>query len=231
MYAIAKRSIDILVSGALLICLAPVFAIVAIILRFTGEREVFYVQRRVGFRRQYFHIYKFATMLKNSPYMGSGSITLRNDPRVTKVGKILRETKINELPQLLNVLQGDLTLIGPRPFVDETFTAYPEHVQQRIYDCRPGLTGLGSIVYRDEEAIISASELAPSICYRELIAPHKGELELWYQAHRSLGVDFLILVLTALAVAKPGTRDLVYRVFTDLPRPHDATNPKTRCAN
>ena len=219
MYGIVKRCVDVLVATVLLFCLAPLFVVVSIVLRFTGEGEVFYLQQRIGYRNQYFHILKFATMVKNSLQMGSGSITLRDDPRVTKVGKFLRMTKINELPQLFNVLLGQMTLVGPRPFVDDTFAAYPEHVRERIYDCMPGLAGMGSIVYRDEEAIISASNLPPDVCYREVISPHKGELELWYQDHRSLMVDFTILCLTVLTVAVPGTADLVYRVFKGVPRP------------
>ena len=128
-------------------------------------------------------------------------------------------SKVNELPQLFNVLLGHMTLVGPRPFVDATFDAYPSHVQERIYDITPGLTGAGSIVYRDEEEIISNSELPPAQCYRELIAPHKGELELWYQDNRSLWVDLKLIVLTVASVLVPESRNLLYRSFPKAPRP------------
>ena len=219
MYCFVKRIVDIVFSIGLIALVSPLLIGVMIVLRFTGEREVFYLQNRIGLKTRYFNIYKFATMLKESPNIGTGTITLRNDPRVTAVGKYLRMSKVNELPQLFNVLLGDMTLVGPRPFVDETFAAYPAHVRERIYDITPGLTGAGSIVYRDEEEIISSSELPPAQCYRELIAPHKGELELWYQDHRSLGVDLIILVLTGLSVLIPDARNLLYRLFPTAPRP------------
>lgn len=219
MYLIAKRIIDVVFSVALIVLVSPLLAGVMVVLRFTGEREVFYLQKRIGYKNKNFNIYKFATMLKDSPNIGTGTITLRNDPRVTAVGKYLRMSKINELPQLFNVLLGDMTLVGPRPFVDDTFAAYPPHVQQRIYDITPGLTGVGSIVYRDEEEIISNSDLPPAQCYRELIAPHKGELELWYQEHRSLLVDCKLLLLTLISVIAPDARSLLYRWFPTAPRP------------
>ena len=219
MYQLIKRGADILLAGTLIIIISPLLILITLVLRFTGEREVFYLQKRIGFKNKYFNIYKFATMLKNSPNMGTKSITLRNDPRVTAVGRFLRMAKLNELPQLFNILLGDMTLVGPRPFVDATFAAYPEHVQQRVYDCRPGLTGAGSVVYRDEEEIISNSELPPAECYRQVIAPHKGELELWYQANHSLLVDFKLLLLTGLCVISPKSNELLYKFFPTAPRP------------
>lgn len=219
MYRFVKRTIDIVFSIGLIVLISPLLIGVMIILRFTGEREVFYSQKRIGKKNKYFQIYKFATMLKESPNIGTGTITLRNDPRVTAVGKYLRMSKLNELPQLFNVLFGHMTLVGPRPFVDATFDAYPPHVQERIYDITPGLTGAGSIVYRDEEEIISNSELPPAQCYRELIAPHKGELELWYQDNRSLWADLKLIVLTLATVLIPESRNLIYRSFPTAPRP------------
>lgn len=221
MYAFVKRIVDIIFALILILLLSPLLLAVTVILRFTGEHEVFYLQNRIGHKNKPFKIFKFATMLKASPTMGTKSITLRNDPRVTSVGKYLRMAKINELPQLFNVLLGHMTLVGPRPFVDDTFAAYPEHVQQRIYDCNPGLTGTGSIIYRDEEEIISSSELPPAVCYRTVIAPHKGELELWYQDNRSLLVDFFLLILTTLSIVYPKAGDLLYVWFPSAPRPGD----------
>ena len=214
-----KRLVDIAFSLGLIVALSPLLIIVIVILRFTGEREVFYFQKRIGHNNKYFNIFKFATMLKDSPNIGTGTITLRNDPRVTTVGKYLRMSKVNELPQLFNVLFGQMTLVGPRPFVDATFAAYPQHVQDKIYDITPGLTGTGSIAYRDEEEIISNSDLPPAQCYEEQIAPHKGELELWYQTNRSLWLDFKLLLLTGLSVLMPGKRSLLYSVCPTAPRP------------
>lgn len=220
MYSIVKRIIDIVFSLSLIILISPMLLLVMLVLRFTGEREVFYFQKRIGLKNEYFNIFKFATMLKDSPNMGTGTITLRNDPRVTPMGKFLRMSKINELPQLFNVLLGHMSLVGPRPFVDATFDAYPDHIQKKIYDITPGLTGTGSIAYRDEEEIISNSDLPPAQCYREIIAPHKGELELWYQDNRSLWVDFKVLVVTALSILMPSNRSLLYQFFPSAPKPN-----------
>ena len=124
MYSFLKRALDITISLITLLVLIPVFIPIIIVLKFSGEGEVFYFQERIGINNTKFKIWKFATMLKNSMNMGSGSITLRNDPRVTKVGVFLRKTKINELPQIINILFGDISLVGPRPLVEKTFKAY-----------------------------------------------------------------------------------------------------------
>ncbi len=217
MYKFIKRLIDILVSLTVLILLLPLLLPIVIALKLTAEGEVFYFQKRIGLKNEYFDIWKFATMLKNSPNMGTGSLTLRNDPRVTPVGKYLRITKINELPQVINVLKGDMTLVGPRPQMKVDFEAFPEDIQKVIYDVPPGITGIGSIVFRDEEKIISDSELSPRECYVQLIAPYKGELEIWYQKNRSLYTDFMIIFLTAWAILFSKS-ELHFKVFKDLPK-------------
>ena len=187
MYNFFKRLLDIAVSFLTLIILLPVFIPIIIILRLSAEGEVFYFQERYGIHNSRFQIWKFATMLKNSMNIGTGSITLQNDPRVTKIGSFLRKTKINELPQIINILKGDISLVGPRPLVKKTFSAYNKEIQSKIYDVKPGLTGIGSIIFRDEESIISAvKDEDPHDFYKRVIAPYKGELEMWYQAKRSL---------------------------------------------
>src|SRR5690606_21086740 len=110
-----QRFFDIVLASAALLVLAPLLLPITLILRFTGEGEVFYVQQRVGKNREFFGLYKFATMLKNSPNMSTGTVTVKDDPRVLPVGRFLRKTKLNELPQLFNVLKGDMSIIGPRP--------------------------------------------------------------------------------------------------------------------
>jgi lipopolysaccharide/colanic/teichoic acid biosynthesis glycosyltransferase len=190
---------------------------IAIILRLTGEGYVFYYQKRIGYQNTYFNIIKFATMLKNSPNMGTGSITLRNDPRLLPMGKFLRKSKINELPQLLNVLKGDMSLVGPRPLVDKTFTAYPDILRYKVYDSIPGITGIGSVVFRDEEALISAATVPPHEFYEQYIAPYKGSLEIWYNERKSVGVDTKILFLTAWTIIFPSSK-LVNSFFPDLPK-------------
>jgi lipopolysaccharide/colanic/teichoic acid biosynthesis glycosyltransferase len=200
-----------------LLLLTPLLLPIVIILRFTGEGYVFYYQRRIGYRNKYFDIIKFATMLKNSPNMGTGSITLRNDPRLLPLGKFLRKTKINELPQIINVLKGDMSWVGPRPLVDKTFNAYPETIRNKVYDSKPGITGIGSIVFRDEEKLISESGMPPHEFYELVVAPYKGELEIWYNKHKSFWVDSLIAVLTVWVILFPKS-DLMHKVFKDLPK-------------
>ena len=217
MYNFLKRLLDIIVSLITLIVLMPIFIPVIIILRFSAEGEVFYFQERYGIKNSKFQIWKFATMLKNSMNMGSGSITLRDDPRVTKIGSFLRKTKINELPQIINILKGDISLVGPRPLVEKTFSAYSEKIQSSIYNVKPGLTGIGSIIFRDEESIISAiRDEDPHEFYRRVIAPYKGKLEMWYQRKRSFFLDLQIIFLTAWVILFPKSR-LYEKLFKDLP--------------
>lgn len=217
MYNFCKRSLDVFVSLITLIILLPLFLPIIIILRFSAEGEVFYFQERIGFKNSKFKIWKFATMLKNSMNIGSGSITLRNDPRVTNIGSFLRKTKINELPQIINILKGDISLVGPRPLVTKTFSAYNEDIQSKIYNVKPGLTGIGSIIFRDEESIISAvKDEDPHEFYRRVIAPYKGELEMWYQKYNSFFLDLQLIFMTAWVILFPKSR-LYEKWFKDLP--------------
>jgi lipopolysaccharide/colanic/teichoic acid biosynthesis glycosyltransferase len=218
MYKFLKRLLDIVISLITLIILLPVFIPIIIILRFTAEGEVFYFQERIGINNSRFQIWKFATMLKNSMDMGSGSITLQNDFRVTKIGAFLRKTKINELPQIINILKGDISLVGPRPLVTKSFSAYNEEVQSKIYNVKPGLTGIGSIIFRDEESIISAvSDEGPHEFYKRIIAPYKGELEMWYQENSSFLLDLQLIFMTAWVILAP-TSKLYEKWFKDLPK-------------
>ena len=218
MYNFFKRLLDIIVSFITLITLLPIFIPITIILRLTGEGEVLYFQERCGMNNSKFYIWKFATMLKNSINMGTGSITLINDPRVTKIGLFLRKTKINELPQIINILKGDISLVGPRPLVTKTFLAYNEYIQSKIYNVKPGLTGIGSIIFRDEESIISAvTDEDPHEFYKRIIAPYKGKLEIWYQNHKSFLLDLQLIFLTAWVIIFPSSR-LYEKWFKDLPK-------------
>jgi lipopolysaccharide/colanic/teichoic acid biosynthesis glycosyltransferase len=187
-----------------------------IILLMTGEHYIFYGQKRVGYKNGRFRIWKFATMLKNSPNLANGSITLKNDPRVFPFGKFLRKTKINELPQLFNILMGDMSVVGPRPQMEVVFLKFPDHVQKVIYDSKPGMTGIGSIIFRDEEKWISEHDGDKHEFYRQKIAPYKGEVELWYRDHLSFYTDMMLIFLTAWVIVFPGS-GLVHKIFTDLP--------------
>lgn len=216
-YIISKRLIDIVLSSLALILLFPFLLTVALVLLMTGENEIFYFQERIGQNKKKFFIWKFATMMKNSEALGSGSITTANDFRVTKVGRYLRKSKINELPQIINILKGDISIVGPRPFVENIFLLYTKELQDTIYNVKPGLTGIGSIIFRDEESIISANKSEqPLEYYRRVISPFKGELEMWYQSNRSLLLDLKLIFLTAWVVVFPKT-ELHKKWFSDLP--------------
>jgi lipopolysaccharide/colanic/teichoic acid biosynthesis glycosyltransferase len=211
-----KRLIDIVLSATGIVVLSPMLVPVMIILLLTGEHYIFYGQNRVGYKNRQFRIWKFATMLKASPSLGTGSLTVKNDPRVFPFGRFLRKTKLNELPQIFNILLGDMSIVGPRPQMEVDFLKYNERVQRIIYDVHPGMTGIGSIIFRNEEKWISAHEGDKHEFYKSHIAPYKGELEIWYQKHLTFRNDFMLVFLTAWVVIFPGS-GLVYKIFRDLP--------------
>ncbi len=217
MYLVIKRFFDIIFSLVAIVILLPVFIPVIILLLLTGEHEVFYKQDRVGYKNKIFKILKFATMLKNSSNMGDGDITKRGDPRITAVGKFLRQSKLNELPQVFNIFLGDMSFVGPRPLMKVGFDRYSDEMKSKVYNAQPGLTGIGSIVFRDEELIITQSNLPPHECYRDIILPYKGALEVWYHKHLNFFTDFMILFLTAWYIVFPKS-NMVYKVFPSLPK-------------
>jgi lipopolysaccharide/colanic/teichoic acid biosynthesis glycosyltransferase len=211
------RFFDILFSVIALLLLSPLLLPIVIILRLTGEGEVFFLQERIGKDGNKFNLFKFATMMKNSPNIGTGTVTVRDDPRVLPVGRFLRKTKINELPQLLNIFFGDMSVIGPRPLTTQTFSAYSENTQSLIQQVRPGLSGLGSIIFRGEEEILHGSTASVDF-YANVIAPYKGALEEWFVLNRSLYIYFVAIFVTAWVVLFPKTK-IAWRVFKDLPEP------------
>lgn len=212
-----KRILDFILALLALIVLLPIFIPVTIGLLLTGEHYVFYFQERIGYKNKRFYIWKFATMLKNSPNMSGGIHTTRKDPRILPMGTFLRKTKINELPQLINILKGDMSIIGPRPLVDKTFDPYPEHVKKSIYNAKPGLSGIGSIIFRDEEKLLSETKMDPANFYKEFVSPYKGELEMWYQKNLSFKIDILLIFLTVWVIVFSKS-ELPYRLFKDLPK-------------
>lgn len=211
-----KRIIDFILALIALTILSPIMIPVIIGLLLTGEHYVFYFQKRIGYKNKKFNIWKFATMLKASPDLAGGLHTTRKDSRILPLGGFLRKTKINELPQIINILIGDMSIVGPRPLVDKTFDPYPEHVKASIYNVKPGLTGIGSIVFRDEERLLSETTMTAPEFYAKHISPYKGELELWYQKHLSFYTDFMLIFLTAWVIVSPES-NLVYSIFKDLP--------------
>ena len=214
-YRLCKRVYDIFGALLLLLILSPLIFLTAFLLLLLN-RNIIYAKPRIGFQLKSFTILKFVTMIPNSHNMTYGTMTIGNDPRITPIGRILRKLKIDELPQLWNVLKGDMSFTGPRPLDKSEFDCYSDEVKNKIYSVKPGITGIGSIVFRNEDKILSDPTVSPISLYKQKIAPHKGELELWYLENQSFYVDFMILLLTGLAIFVPNNQ-LIYRVFPSLP--------------
>jgi lipopolysaccharide/colanic/teichoic acid biosynthesis glycosyltransferase len=212
-----QRFFDIIFSLSALLCLSPLLFPIILFLRLTGEGEVFFSQPRVGMGSKLFNLLKFATMLKDSPDIGSGTVTLKDDPRVLPFGKFLRNSKINELPQLINILRRDMSMVGPRPQTPRCFKVFPENQKSIITKVRPGLSGLGPLVFRDEENILSKNESSVDF-YDKIIAPYKGEVEAYYVINSGIITYFLVILLTIWVVVFPKSKS-VWKFFPDLPVP------------
>ena len=210
-----KRALDVVLSFSALVVLAPFLLPVVVILKLTGEGEVFYIQARAGRGGNSFGLFKFATMLKNSPNIGAGEITVQEDPRVLPFGQFLRKTKLNELPQLWNIFIGDMSVVGPRPMVLNTYAYYPQEARQKLNTIRPGLTGIGSIVFRDEERYLADRD-EPMEFYREHIIPYKSDLELWFVENNTLWLYIKIIFVTAWVVVFPSST-IVDKAFDGIP--------------
>lgn len=210
------RFFDVVFSFVAMLILLPFMLPIMMGLKLTGEHYIFYLQPRVGKGGKSINVIKFATMLKNSPNMQGGFITQTKDPRILPMGGFLRKTKINELPQLINIFLGQMSFVGPRPMVAPHLALYPEGLRAKILNECPGLTGIGSLVFRDEEGVLDRAGGDRKRIHDSIIAPYKGQLELWYTEHRSLGNYFAIIFLTAWSVLRPRS-DAYRRVFRELP--------------
>jgi len=212
-----ERFFDIVFSALALLVLSPLLILIILILRFSGEGEVFFLQERIGRHGKVFNLFKFVTMLKDSPNIGTGTVTMKGDPRVLPVGKFLRKSKVNELPQLLNILTGNMSVIGPRPLTSQTFNSYSQKTQKVINQVRPGLSGIGSIIFRGEEEIMHGASATVDF-YDNVIAPYKGSLEEWFVLNKGLYIYFLAIFITVWAVFIPSTK-IAWMMFKNLPEP------------
>lgn len=212
-----KRLMDFTLALLALVILSPLFIPISILLLLTGEHYIFYTQKRVGKGGREFGLIKFATMLKNSPNLGTGDVTVNRDPRVLPMGRFLRSTKINELPQLLNILLGDMSFVGPRPLTPKVFNHYTEAAKEIVTQMKPGLTGAGSIIFRDEESVIGRSKLPWDECVKQEIMPRKAAAEKWYYTHQGFITDILLIFITAWVVVFPAS-DIMGKIFRDLPK-------------
>ncbi|MBA7499750.1 putative sugar transferase EpsL [subsurface metagenome] len=191
---VLKRIIDITLSGLAIIVLSPLFVIISILIKLTGE-DIFFLQERVGQSEKPFNLVKFTTMPKGSEKLGY--ITTSVDPRPTTLGRFLRKTKINEIPQLINVFLGDMSIIGPRPLLRVHAEIYPENTRKKLYSMRPGLIGIGSLYFHHEDNLLTSVD-NPNQYYEKVIMPKKAELELWYNQNWSVLLDIRLLLLSFL---------------------------------
>ena len=196
-----KRLIDLLIVVPGLILLSPLLAVVSVCIKLTSRGPVLFRQCRVGHRGQLFEICKFRTMVVG-PVSGGPQVTAADDPRITRLGRFLRRTKLDELPQLLNVLKGEMSLVGPRPQVPRFVQHYPRSIRDIILSVRPGITDPATIRFRHEEEILAGSN-NPERSYIEQILPHKLTLNVRYIRQRTLTGDLVILVRTVGCLVSP----------------------------
>jgi lipopolysaccharide/colanic/teichoic acid biosynthesis glycosyltransferase len=212
-----QRFFDLFLSVIALIALSPIFITIVIALRISGEGEVFFTQIRVGLDGKPFQLIKFVTMLKASPNMDNGTVTVKGDARILPLGHFLRNSKLNELPQLLNIIKGDMSLIGPRPQTQRCFDVFLPASKAAIILVRPGLSGIGSIIFRAEESLLDEKS-DPVQFYDDVIAPYKGSLEEWYVLNQGILTYFMLMILTVWVVLFPKSR-LAWHIFDSLPSP------------
>ena len=212
-----ERFFDITFSLIAILILSPLFLVVIVSLKLSGEGEIFYFQSRVGKNGAKFKLFKFATMLKNSENIGTGTITVSNDPRVLPLGKFLRRTKINELPQLFNIIFGDMSVVGPRPQTERCFNAFPVNSQNVIKKMKPGLSGLGSLVFRNEDQMMADNANANEF-YDEVIMPYKGSIEEYFFMQKSFIDYFKIILLTIMILIFPKFIR-ISNFYNNLPKP------------
>ena len=212
------RLFDLFVSGTAILALSPLLLPIILLLRVTGEGEIFFSQQRVGKGGSVFYVYKFATMLKESPNIGSGTLTIENDPRILPLGHFLRKTKINELPQLLNVLKGDMSIVGPRPQCLRNFLAFSEDVQKNIKLVQPGLTSLGSVFFSNEEKMLT-SVVNHDEFYDTVIMPYKGQLETWYVKNATFLINLKVIYVTVLKILFSKRKLNLLKIFKGMPIP------------
>ena len=194
----SRRALDVVAASCGLLVLSPLFALIALLIKSDSPGPIFFRGERIGRNGQLFGVYKFRTMIADAFQHGPG-ITATGDPRVTRVGYFLRRTKLDEFPQLINVLRGNMSLVGPRP-EDPRYVALYTAVQRRVLSVRPGITSLASVRFRHEETMLQGEDWERA--YREEVLPAKLQIELEYLEHRSVWRDLGIIAQTILALVR-----------------------------
>jgi lipopolysaccharide/colanic/teichoic acid biosynthesis glycosyltransferase len=196
-----RRAVDVVVAGALLVPLAPVLAVLGLLVRATSPGPAFFVHERVGKDGRRFGLLKLRTMVADAPARG-GALTAPADPRVTRVGAWLRRWKLDELPQLVNVVRGDMSLVGPRPEVPRYVAGYSPR-ERAVLRVRPGITDPASLEYADEAAVLARFDDCER-AYVETVLPAKLALSLAYLERRTLRSDVRVMLETVLRIARGG---------------------------
>tara|TARA_E500000178_G_C16999257_1_gene744829 strand:+ start:1134 stop:1799 length:666 start_codon:yes stop_codon:yes gene_type:complete len=218
------RIADITLSILSLVFFMPLLLIFCIILKFTGQGKIFYSQKRVGRNGLEFRIFKFVTMLDDSEKLMNKTITVRNDERVLPFGKFLRKTKFNEFPQLWNVILGEMSLIGPRPLIKKNFDLYDENHKEAILKSKPGLSGIGSILFSKEEELMSNNDDAWNF-YKEKIIPYKGSLEMWFSKNNNFKL-YCELIFFTVYVMITQNLNIMFKYYASLPKIPDVLKDK-----
>jgi lipopolysaccharide/colanic/teichoic acid biosynthesis glycosyltransferase len=198
LYESIKRISDCLLAAMGLILALPLMAVIAVLIKLDSPGGVFFAHERVGRYGRKFKVLKFRTMVQDAPKLG-GAITAGHDPRITRIGRLLRLTKLDELPQLWNVLKGEMSLVGPRPEVERYVQLWEPELRELVLSVRPGITGLTQIRYRHEERLLT-QQPDPEKYYREVLLPLKLASDAEYARRRSLLFDFYLLLRTFLAL-------------------------------
>jgi lipopolysaccharide/colanic/teichoic acid biosynthesis glycosyltransferase len=191
-----KRILDFIIALIGVIALLPLFIVIALLIKLTSRGSIFFKQIRVGQYGKSFSIYKFRTMVNSKKGL---KLTIGKDPRVTKLGHVLRKTKLDELPQLINVLKGDMSLVGPRPEVPEYVNYYPSNIKEIVLSVKPGITDFASIEMIDENLILAKSS-DPEQEYINNILPKKLEYGVKYVNKQNLALDIYLILLTLIKI-------------------------------
>lgn len=210
-----KRLFDIVTSVIALTLLSPIMLLVMLILRFTGEGSVFFRQERIGKDNKPFTVTKFTTMVQGASKQGNGGFTTKGDDRILPFGRFLRKSKIDELPQIWHIITGEMSWVGPRPLIPSQHAMYSDDFKHVTEELAPGITGIGSLTFRNEtEVLTRASDHAA--CYQYEIIPYKADLELWYYENHTLWMDILMMWLTFFAVFAPKS-NILRSIYPTIP--------------
>ena len=224
MYIYFKRLFDIIFAVIGLLLTSPIVLFVILLKKLAGEKEVFYIKGRVGKGGKLFPFIKLSSMTPAQKGEKTSSLTLSNDSRITPLGHFIRKTKIDEFPQFVNILRGELSFVGPRALMPKIHKDYTKEVKQELSKIRPGVTGLATAVFRNEAELLAQSDYTDELeFYKEVIAPAKGAIEMIYIQNQGFILDISILLITIWQIFRPqsllGYKWLIFRGYM-VPKEH-----------